>query len=94
METNTNEQTADIRHYHRILTPDEVKAEAKRAADLEWGCDQQEFAEQIRRFNNGDLKEKAKVYAFFEEINYHDICEALAEGDTGKANKLYYDYAA
>lgn len=94
MNTNTNEQTADISHYHRILTPEECRAVGRQATEMGWGCDQQEFSEQMRRFENGDIKEKAKVYALFEEMNYHDICKALAEGDTVTANKLYYGYAA
>lgn len=92
MENTTNTATADISRYSEILTKEEMQAEWKRAADLERGVNEDEFLEQIRRFENGDLKEKAKVYVFFQEINYHEVCEALADGATSKAKDIYYAY--
>lgn len=90
MENTTNTATADISRYSEILTKEEMQAEWKRAADLEWGLNEAEFEAQMTRFEKGDIKERAKVYCLFEEINYHSEAAALASGDTAKARKLYY----
>ena len=77
--------TPDITDWTQILTTAEVEELQNYAAKIRWGFCQSTLAEQIKRFENGDTKEKCKVYFLLEDCNFHDVARMLAKGEVAAA---------
>lgn len=81
-------EMADITDWRKHLTDEDVAALQKKAADLGWGLSSEELDAELEKFEEGNDHDKAEVYFLLEDINYHDIAGALADGDVGKARQL------
>ena len=77
----------DIRKWPVILTDKEVGECQRFSARIHWGFNEETLTKQIKRFEDGDTKEKCKVYYILEDCNFHEVAEMLAEGKIAEAYK-------
>ena len=73
--------------FDEILTDAERDEVAAYSARIMWGFSPESIREQIKRFENGDIKEKAKVCYLLEDCNFHDLCGYLMCGEVSEAYK-------
>ena len=78
-------ETFDISDWTHILSEQEVADLQAYAAKIHWGFNSQTLKSQIGRFENGDKKEKCKVYFLLEDCNFHEVAGLLAEGKVKEA---------
>ena len=73
--------------FNEILTDAEKKEVFAEAASSMWAFSPKSIREQLKRYMNGNLKEKAKVCFLFEDCNFHELCGYLAEGKIEEAKR-------
>ena len=73
--------------FNEILTDAEKNEVACYSARIMWGFSPESIREQIKRYQNGDIKEKAKVCYLLEDCNFHELCGYLAEGKIEEAKR-------
>lgn len=70
----------DITNWRELLTEEEVDECKAFTAKIHWGFNSKSLKKQIKRFENGDIKEKCKVYFILEDCNFHEVASMLARG--------------
>ena len=73
--------------FYEILNEKERDEVADYSVKILWGFSPESIREQIKRFENGDIKEKAKVCYLLEDCNYHTLCGLLANEEIAEAYK-------
>ena len=73
--------------YHKMLTANEKEAVCEYSAQIGWGFTPTSIRELLKRYIDGDIKEKAKVCYLLEDCNFHNICALLADEKVEEAKK-------
>lgn len=75
----------DITNWREILTAEDIDECKAFTAKIHFGFNSKSLKRQIKRFENGDIKEKCKVYFILEDCNFHDVAGMLARGNVQDA---------
>ena len=71
--------------FYSVLTKEERLEVQAESSAREWSFSPIDIREVFDRWEEGDIKEKAKVLYLLEDCNYHTLCGLLAKGDKAGA---------
>lgn len=78
------EKKTDITNWRKLLTYEEVGKCQAFAAKRHWGFSRQSLTKLIERFEEGDAKERCKVWFILDDCNF-PCASLLAEGKVKEA---------
>lgn len=76
-----------VTEYYKVLTDSELDEVYSYAQSHLWGLSKKILKEKIKEYKSGDLKEKCKIYALFENCNFHALSSLLVEEKYAEARK-------
>lgn len=78
--------------YMKYLTEKEMQAIWRDNARHKWGYDKPSVEGFIEKHRTGTDKDKAEVICRLEDVNYHNICNALDAGDYAGAKAVVEEH--
>lgn len=74
-----------LTNWTKILTEEEVEECQSYSAKIHWGFNSKSLTKMVKRFEDGDTKEKCKVWFILEDCNFHEVAGLLADGKVQEA---------